>query len=178
MAKRGMGNERDNAERLLRKICKKRNLDYDFVLNDLLIEEFEFNYENHGISKKLCIQVLARYAMMEGDRSYCLYKYVKKISIKTTAEKWADFLSAVDVIAREYKSQRKEMVDRQKRERKMFFTAFLNRNDLFYPYPFESEKKQKNKISSEDLEAMADLARNMDEVQVARQIEDGSNASE
>lgn len=171
MAKRGLGNERENAEKLLRKLCLAQNLEYDAVLNDLLIEEFEFCYGKEGISQRLVVQVIARYAMLEGSTSYAHNEHYKRIYVKTTKEKWNDFLSAVSVIKVQYEKQRKLMLTKQKRERNMFFHAFIHKNTLFYPYPLDAQGKAE-KLTPEELRILAEIYESMEGVQISRQLQD------
>lgn len=170
MAKRGYGNEQKIAIKLLKTLCKKHNLDYDSMLDNLLIEEFTYGYKNNKISKRLTIQVLVKYAMLEGDGIY--WESSRSISIKTTKEKWNDFLVAIDEVRRKYNKQRRALLEQQKQERNIFFNAFINRHDLFYPYP--REKKKSKKLTDKDLEEIRlsnRMAGEIDEdLQIHRQI--------
>jgi hypothetical protein len=174
MAKRGVGNERENAERLLRTLCEKNNLDYESVLNDLLIEEFSFDFSAEKITKRLAVQTAARYAFLEGSTSYFHNRW--KIFVNTTAEKWSDFLVAMSEVKRVYNRERRKMLERQRLERNSFFDGFLRKHELYYPYPTEGGKRKK--LSEKDLEKLRTsmrLAEEMtDELKIHRQLGEGS----
>lgn len=168
MAKNGLGFEKRNAEELLKKICAKRNLDYDTILEGLLIRRF--NYKLDGkISKRLAVQVLAAYAMLEGEQEYYTNKYY--IGVETTYSKWQGFLVAIEEVRRKYNKQRQEMLDRQKRERNLFFRAFLQRHKLFYPYPTDGSGGKSKRLTRDEILALYKLAEEMgDDLQVHKQI--------
>lgn len=153
MAKRGTPNERIVAEKLLRELCKKHDLDYDHVLNDLLIEDFTFYFHYEKVNKDIAVQAMARYAMLEGEGSYSISKIA--IYLKTTREKWNDFLAAIPEVKRLYNNQRKEMLARHRKERKLFARAFVIRHNLYYPYEIKrDENKKEKKLTDKDLADM------------------------
>lgn len=175
MAKRGIGNERDNAERLLRRACEKYGVDFESVLNDLLIEEFEFDYGEVGISKELVMQTYAKYAMLETEETFYEYRYRKVLVLKTTKEKWNDFLVAIPEVARQYKKQRKELLKKHKKERDVFTQAFVRRHNLYPPFSIGGNKKMTRK-QMEQFKMACALAGDIDEdLHVHRQITSGEN---
>lgn len=169
LVKRGVGGEKTNAEKLLRMLCAKHKLDYDAVLNDLSVEEFEFNYKEAGISKELAVQVMARYGLLEGNISY-FTQWNTTILFLTTPDKYNEFIAAVYEVKRMYRKQRRELLAKQKKERELFFKAFINRHNLFYPYSI-SDQPVKTKLSDIDLEEMQNLMNRMNEdLQVHKQL--------
>lgn len=162
MAKRGFGNEKKLAIKILKHLCKKHDLDYKSVLSQLLIEEFSFGYKDKKMSKRLALQAIAKYAMLEGDTSYWSTRW--DLTLKTTKEKWNDFLSAVDEVRRKYNKQRRQMLARQRKERNLFFRAFIQRHELFYPYPMESKKTKKKELTDKDLKEMRMWSRMAEEM--------------
>lgn len=176
MAKNGIGNEKDNAERLLKQLCTQHGLDYDSVMRDLLIEEFSYKFDSKKISSELVVHILAKYAMLEGNTEYWYGlnrgNTFKAITIKTTHEKWGHFMAVITVILRKFAEERKAILKRHRQEKKLLLSAFIHKHNIYYPYSFTSKAKPGKKLTDEDLAAIVRMSGGMDDdLKLYRQIE-------
>lgn len=145
LAKNGTGGEKDNAISILKKICKKHEFNFEDVMreNDLL--EFEFEYKG-----KIALDLVAQiFFSVVGGNSIKHSRY--SIFYETTEEKNIEFKNAVSEYKRIYRKERKALNDRHKDEKKIFLNAFINKHNLFSK---DAKERSYKDLTDKDIEEM------------------------
>lgn len=151
LAKGGVGGEKENAIRMVQKICKEHNLNFDDVMNSLDVEEFEIKYDTKD-EERVLIGCIFKYGLLHADdpvmtreRSFRWMKTKEKsLSFTTTKSKYVEVLNAFSVLKRKFKEERK-IAD------EAFHDAFRKKHDLFYdPTPEERERIEKRMKEEKD----------------------------
>lgn len=167
LARNGVAGERETAERIVRKICERENLNFDEVMRgDPELIEGRLKYKGKA-EKELAINVIAKFGLVSLDNSTCSV-YEKAICWKTTKEKCIDTLNAWDILRRQMR------VEIEKIPR-----AMILRHDLFY-VPTEDEKelirrmkKTNGKPTKKEIErerAASRLAEGLEDVEIYKRL--------
>lgn len=162
LAKKGVGGEKTNALKIVKKICQKYNLDFDKVMGSLEEsgKEYEICYKT-GFERDFLGQILCKYT---SDRSQCFrYNDFKKVVyFKATVEEYINVLNAFEVLLKLYKKERKKVIA-------ALYYGFLEKHDLFY----KGKIKNRPKETAEDYEIArigSDLARNFEDSDIHKRL--------
>jgi hypothetical protein len=166
LAKRGEGGEKENAIRIIKKICENKDLNFDDVMAEHNEEKsFEFYYKgllNQDIAFQIYFKVIG------GEKVSYNSNY---ILIKCTPEKFEEFQVAFYEYRRIYKKEKKAFDEKQKLEKKVFSEAFIQKYELYSNLTEEQieelrKKRAKKEITAEDIreaELAARMAADMEE---------------
>jgi len=170
LARRGEGGEKENAIRLLKKICARRDLNFDDVMRGT--GEKEFSIECQKSFSKLLLHVIYRYGLLRySDKVHANYNYTR-VFFTTTPDKYAEVCTAFEILRRRYKTEKKLFAD-------LFADAFYQKHDLFYQPTAEewkkiNEEKKDEKISKAEQrrhEISTLMSRGMESVEIYKQLE-------
>lgn len=165
MAKKGTENEKKNAILILKNLCEKYDLVFEELMENENLEEFKFEYKGI-VPKKVAFQIYFK-IINSGTVSYNPYY----IYLKTTKEKFIEFENAMNIYARAYKIERRNLAQRHKQEKKIFQDAFIQRHELFGDETNmtddekEERKKRAEKLTKKDIEDMARASRMASEME-------------
>lgn len=133
LAKNGIGGEKQNALRIVKQLCKKFNLDFDDVMENIQIKEFRMKYRTLE-EKEVANYCIYRYAMLSYEDGTWYNSYSKEVIFKTTYDKYIETLNAYSVLKNLYKKEKE-------RATKAIILAFRQKHELYY-MPTESEWKK------------------------------------
>lgn len=168
LARGGVGGERDNAVRMVRRICATHGLDFDEVMNGgPERHEYAIRFKSKAEERAL-VQVVCRYALLANGDNISHNRYRKVVIFETTVEKYFETLHAWDVLRPLYA---KEM----RRIQEAGFYGFLDKHRLYYqPTPEEREQMLKDqKISKEEMELRAmgaELSQHMSNADIHKRL--------
>lgn len=144
LAKHGQDGEKEVAIRLVQKLCKQWDLDFESVMTDIQIEEFVIECKRGEY--KLLSHVLGRYYLTSMEDTWMTNPGKTRAKIKTTKERYIEILNAFEILRRLYKKEQAKM-----REATQY--AFLMKHQLFYtPTQEEMAKRKPEEPKLEDLQ--------------------------
>lgn len=140
LSKRGVDGEKENAEKLLRKMMKKYNIsEADLEKDDIHV--FEIAYKT-DIEKKLALQVFYK---VTKSIEYGTYRNSRKkrVILSMTDAQYIEFVYQLEI----YKNAWEENLG-------LLMEAFIAKNDIFPKLTKEEEKELKKKTNQEDNQKM------------------------
>lgn len=157
LAKGGIGGEKQNAIRIVKALCKKHNLDFDDVMENISIKEFSIVYRTKE-ELDLITFCFYRYGMLKYEDSIKYNQYSKKAIFNTTLDKYIEVLNAFVVLRVLYKKEKKKA-------EMAVMEAFRIKHYLYYE-PTDKEKKKldkerENQKIDEEALAINEMARGM-----------------
>lgn len=167
LAKFGVGGEKENADRVVRKICAKYGLSYEEVMQGVGAQEFEMTCKTSEVP--LLVQVICRYALLDADagvKGGPTGRGIETIYFHTTKEKYEETVNAFHVLKRLFKEEEKKI-------RAAVADAFYIKHDLYYKMkPGEKRKREKKLTEKEIKEARIAmrLADGMEDAQLFKTI--------
>lgn len=169
LSRRGVGGEKDNAERMLNNLLKKHGL----TLEDLVDEDVKnitwFRCKNkveRTLLSQCCLKVIDSW-----DKNFWGSKSRKnQIGIQVTKAQEIELGLTFDAHRRAFNKELEKHVER-------LVSAYVQRNQLFSSTPSNESEAGKCEISPEDLEAILALMRTMKPTQVHKAIESSRSAS-
>lgn len=165
LAKGGVGGEKQNAIRLVKKLCVKHNLKYEDVMNDSGVAEFHLDFKRG--EKQLAIQVICRYARMKLDEDLWSSRDGLRMYFKTTTEKYVETVNAYEILSRKYKEEKQIVIDSLE-------DAFFSKHNLFYqPTEAERKKMERRERDKEKKKTEKEKAEEEKKIKVARALMGG-----
>ena len=172
MAKRGTPNEKETAERFIKKICDKHDLIFEEVMSKTELQEFELNYKKNKF-KSLAYHIYARFGAVDKDNCKCgAFTGIKEICYKTTLSKHIEMLNAFDVLSKVYEEEEKLINE-------SFALAFFNKHRLWF-YTEKSDEERKQPTAEEIKKAMIanDMENNLQSVEILKRLENNKSEAE
>lgn len=167
LADRGVGGERENAERLLAEIAAQYGIDLA-ALEEERLEDFYVTLKEPWKHKMLCQlcalkrQELKREGVsLEGHRMSswkCYGKYQYSVSNCTKAE-WLELMAKLEVLSRAYKRQLDD-----------FYEAFLMANDLLVEPDDDKQQKELSREERSRLFRVAQMSMGIEKSQLNKQL--------
>ena len=175
LAKHGIGGEKENAIRIVKRLCSQHDLNFDDVMNDTNIEKHILEIKKGDI--QLAIQIIARYAKMSMGGDVMVSRDGRSILFETTKEKYIETVNAYSILSHKYREEKKILVA-------SFESAFFSKHNLFYQPTdkeraeilekrlMEEKKKTKAQREREEKERRTAIAimANLDDVQIRKQL--------
>lgn len=164
LADKGVGGEKANAQKLLKELMLKYNIQEEDIEEEAL-KDFEFSLPKFFNSFKLAVQVL--YSVIgdidENKGFYFIYTRSgrRKYRLRCTTAEFLEFEAKYKFYSYHFKIE----ADR-------FYSAFLQANVIFPPNSKIKERKNEPELTEEDLK-MLQLARNLEKHDYRLQIEGG-----
>lgn len=161
LADRGIGGEKENAQKLLKELMQKYNINEEEISEDV-IKEFDIKMPKVYKAADLANQVLYSIVGKENGENKGLYSWrrTKHYFVRCTAAEFLEFEAKLKFYAHFFK-----------KELETFYSAFVQANGIFPP-PNKAKDSNKNSLTEEDLKMLA-LARNLDKHEYLLQIEGG-----
>lgn len=174
LAKNGEGGEKENALRLVKKICEENGLDFNAVMSDDEEEKERVIPYRNETEKSLICQIIGRYGSRSIDHQVWTTNVTKTVHFKATKEMFVETLNAVSVLLPLYK---KELAKLQQ----AMFMGFLDKHDLYYKPRLDEMEAYMNRVNKQRSEATdadkksarlgAKLAEDMETAHIRKQIE-------
>lgn len=169
LARRGEGGEKENAIRLVKKICKERNLNFDDVMSST--DKKEYFIDCKIGESDLLARIIYRYALLAMKDSIGQNRNATRLFFTTTPDRFVETCNAFSILRIQFKKEKAIFQD-------AFLTAFQAKHELFYsPTPEEWKKILKEKDEKPESErekkrkkAAAHMAHAMDDVQILKQL--------
>lgn len=175
LAKNGVAGEKENAIRIVKKLCSQHNLNFDDVMNDTNIEKHILEIKKGDL--QLAVQIIARYAKMSLDGDVRNSYDGRSVMFETTKEKYIETVNAYSILSHKYKEEKKILI-------KSFEDAFFSKHDLFYkPTQEERERILKKRLAEEKKKTKAQrekeekerrtaiaIMSNLDDVHIRKQL--------
>jgi hypothetical protein len=140
LATRGEGGEKENAIRIVKRICKENDLNYDDVMNG--VEKREYQIECKLSETTLLSTIIYRYAFLSCDDTIGQNHNATRLFFKTTADKFIETKNAFDILRIKFKEE-KSLIE------SAFLEAFRAKHHLHYT-PTEKEWEKINKKAIEE----------------------------
>lgn len=138
LAKDGVGGEKATAIKMVKNLCKKHGLDFEAVMNDENVSEYEIEVSN-AVDRDILRYVIYKYALLnmnDGPTGW------RTIQFKTTKERYIEVLNAYPIYRRLFKQEKKKVIA-------SLAQAFRIKHQLFYE-PTPEEYKKIEKMRKED----------------------------
>lgn len=164
LAKHGVGGEKKAALSLVKRLCKKHNLDFDQVMSDdVEIKEYSYNFKTKE-EQRIAGQVIFKILDIETIQQNA---YNKALYYKATQQQHVEILSAIPIYLAAYKKEKKRII-------RDLPGAFIIKHKLWN----KTTTPKRGSMSTNDLKDMhrrIKLSENIEEeVQLRKQIEGGS----
>ena len=161
LADRGIGGEKENAQKLLKELMRKYNINEEEISEDL-IKEFDIKMPKVYKAAELANQVLYSIVGKENGDTKGLFSWrgTKHYFIRCTAAEFLEFEAKLKFYAHFFK-----------KELDTFYSAFVQANSIFPP-PNKSKPSGKHTLTEEDMKMLA-LASRLDKHEYLLQIEGG-----
>lgn len=153
LAKRGVNGEKENADKLLKKLMKKYNISEDEI-NDEEINEVELELRD-DIEVRLASQIL--FSFFDSAPLYRKWKKRVKCYTKLTKSQEIEFRYMFTVYLEDFRKQ--ELI---------FYRAFINKNRIFPKEILEGEGKDPDEISPEERAEMLKSQMMMEGLEMTR----------
>lgn len=160
LAQEGVAGEKENAQIMLEKLCRKYNISLD-DLDDEAVSDFDIGLGNNAYERSLLHQVFYSVVGNLDDRKK-LFKYTKYRNKGFLTCTKAEFLET-QAKFNFYRYHLKKDMD-------MFYDAFIQQNRIFPPDDKCKPKEEKFFLTDEDLK-MLKLAGNLDKHDYNLQVE-------
>ncbi len=162
LADRGVGGEKENAQKLLKELMQKYNINEEEISEDI-IKEFDIKMPKVYNASELANQVLYSIVGKENGENKGLYswKRTKQYFIRCTAAEFLEFEAKLKFYAHHFK-----------KELEMFYAAFVQANGIFPPPNKTKASSGKSSLTEEDMKMLA-LASNLEKHEYLLQIEGG-----
>ena len=151
LAKRGVGGEKENAQRMLDKLLAKHHMKLSDIINDdeALIRSF-FNYGS-PLEKKLLINIVCAVTNSYSYTEIIKHGLGRKMGFKLTRSQFNEirFLYII------YRKELTRGVDN-------FYKAFVYKNDIF---PTVDTGKSRTELSLQEKKDLADVMKLMDSIE-------------
>lgn len=176
LAKGGVGGEKANAIRIVKRICAEHGLEFDDVMNESDVKEYYIDIVKKY--KQVAIQIILRYGLLDYEDGIHDSYSGDRLYFKTTAEKFIETQNAYDVLIAKYKEERAALEE-------AFESAFLRKHDLYYKFKSreehlealkrqrerENKRTEAQKKKDEKAERMAQGLRfGLDDVDILKQL--------
>lgn len=144
LAKNGVGGEKTTAIKMVKSLCEKYDLEYDDIMsNQQEVSEYTVEFKTKEEEDILC-GCIYKYAYLTYDDSILESVYYKKLTFKTTPERYIETINAFGVLKNIYKKEKIKI-------QAAMLEAFRVKHDLFYsPTEEEWEKINKKKEKKEE----------------------------
>lgn len=164
---RNDGNERENAERVLRNLCKKHDINYD----DLFLkagkkEEYVVKVNDKG-ERRIFMQVLYAYGEVEDISHYRYAKIKNEVIFEATRHKYLEAMGVFEILQRAYRKEKKEIS-------KTLAEAFIHKYRLYSKSKPDDEKREWTDEEMEAYKKALRMAGAIDDVQITKQLENGN----
>lgn len=164
LAKYGTDGEKENALRIVKRICQQHNLDFDSVMgNDMVISKYEITW-THAYEKRVLGQIIGRFTLdtMPKKELWENHHY-KTFHFETTKEKYIETVNAWDVLRKLYKKEREKAME-------ILFHGFLAKHRL---YAQPGKDMPERPLSREEIKARVaghEFAKNLDDADLYRRL--------
>ena len=158
LAERGYGGEKENAEKLLKKLMQEHNIKEEDLDEDTL-KFFLFKTPKFYNATKLAQQVLYSVVGGTNDEKGFYENGLKQTLIKCTSAEFLEFEAKFKFYSYHFKN-----------ELKTFYRAFIEANNI-YPPPDKALKSDNYELTDEDRAALK-MARSLDKHDYLLQIEE------
>ncbi len=161
LAKRGEGGEKTTAISMVKAICKRHGLDFDAVMSDVQIKEFELELKAKS-DFELAHHIIARYGLVDAEHADVWSRWGRKyIMWETDTEHYFEVVNAYAVLRRAYMKERKRIMND-------ILLGFAYKHDLFYKL-----ERPDREATDEEIEAgrrAVKLSETMDDVELFKQL--------
>lgn len=164
IAKHGIGGEKTNALDIIRRLCKKHNLNFDDVMSAGATEyEYTLYYKTKE-EKSLLVQVIIKFAYGGDGSSHSIFEnnYRKVVIFKATQEQYFECLNAWEVLLRLYKKEKRKIAN-------AVFYGFLSAHEL-YSNGKPGEEVKLSKAEEDARRTGAMLSHGMEEANINKRL--------
>ena len=162
LAKHGVGGERENATRAVKRMCEKYGLDFEEVMSDdEKLDDYEFKYTDN---KLLVHAIIIAHGMVKRVPVY-VHRYRKTLMVSTTKTKYIECLNALEVLIPAYRKEKRKV-------NKALWYGFLGKHNLWCPFPSEEDEPER-KMTEEEVKARLagqGLQDHMEDVEVRKRL--------
>lgn len=167
LAKDGVGGEKTNALKIVKRLCAELGLNVDDVLNATDYREYEIKYERNN-ELSIIAQICYKFATTPEHPGVRFNKHYKEVYVTTTPAKYIETTQAIAVYIAAYRKDRRRIISDLP-------TAFIHKHYLFGGHSDpDQEDRQPTKAELEQARRAAALGENLDDVTLTKAIESGA----
>lgn len=166
LAQQGVGGEKENAEALLNRLLKANNMtlaDLEAAKNVKRERMFFIGEPNF---EQLLTQIVCKVLNVNNFSSF-YYKSIKKIGLQLTDREFVRVSMLFDIYSAAFKRERNKLLKQQRLDRKILFSAFIHKHEL---YPNTPNQNPKNKKSEDEIWAILKMMKDLEDVQVREEL--------
>ncbi len=166
LAQQGVGGEKTNAEALLNRLLKANNMtlaDLEAAKNPKRERMF---FVGKPYLKGLLGQIICK-VLNVSNYSIKDYKLLKKIGVDLTDGQFIRVSMLFEIYSAALRRERQRLIKRHAEERKILFTAFIYKHEL---YPNQPNKKQKTALSEDEISKILQAMRDLENVPVREEL--------
>ena len=169
MAKHGTPGEVENSTKIIKKLCYKHDLNFDDVMTETELKEYEFEYKNkkyEGLARRCFI----RYGVLSdksNESEYWTFQIGERVGYKTTLEKHIETMHAFELLKRQFDEE-------FERTKKAFKLAFWDKHELWnyidttVKTDWKPPKKTKEDLKTDKIREQ--LERNLEDVEIQKRL--------
>ena len=166
LAQQGVGGEKENAEALLNRLLKANNMtlaDLEAAKNPKRERMF---FVGKPYFKNLLAQIIFK-VLNVSNYSITNYKLLKKIGVGLTDGQFVRVSVLFEIYSAALQRERQRLIKRQAEERKILFTAFICKHEL---YPNQQNKNKKTALSEDKISKILQAMRDLENVPVREEL--------
>lgn len=166
LAQQGVGGEKTNAEALLNRLLKANNMTLEDLESAKNSKRERMFFIGKPYFKNLLAQIIFK-VLNVSNYSITDYKLLKKIGVNLTDGEFVRVSMLFEIYSSALQRERKRLMKRQAEERKILFTAFIHKHELYSNQP---NKNKKTALSEDEISKILQAMRNLENVQVCEEL--------
>ena len=166
LAQQGVGGEKTNAEALLNRLLKANNMTLADIESAKNPKRERMFFVGKPYFKNLLAQIIFK-VLNVNNYSITDYKLLKKIGVNLTDGEFVRVSMLFEIYSAALQRERQRLMKRQEEERKILFTAFIHKHELYSNQP---NKNKKTALSEDEISKILQAMRNLENVQVFEEL--------
>lgn len=166
LAQQGVGGEKENAEALLHRLLKANNMTLEDLESAKNSKRERMFFIGKPYFKSLLAQIIFKVPNVN-NYSITDYKLLKKIGVNLTDGEFVRVSMLFEIYSAALQRERQRLMKRQEEERKILFTAFIHKHELYSNQP---NKNKKTALSEDEISKILQAMRNLENVQVCEEL--------
>lgn len=166
LAQQGVGGEKENAEALLHRLLKANNMTLEDLESAKNSKRERIFFIGKPYFKSLLAQIIFK-VLNVNNYSITDYKLLKTIGVNLTDGEFVRVSMLFEIYSAALQRERQRLMKRQEEERKILFTAFIHKHELYSNQP---NKNKKTALSEDEISKILQAMRNLENVQVCEEL--------
>lgn len=166
LAQQGVGGEKTNAEAMLHRLLKSNNMTLEDLESAKNSKRERMFFIGKPYFKSLLAQIIFK-VLNVNNYSITDYKLLKKIGVNLTDGEFVRVSMLFEIYSAALQRERQRLIKRHAEERKILFTAFIHKHELYSNQP---NKNKKTALSEDEISKILQAMRDLENVPVREEL--------